>query len=83
MNSFNRNIVRWAKLHPDDVLSQYFLKEYKESTMMKRAENKKWKLIAKELIDRSQVGQQLRTRQLTVVYSNIWKQEGNDYRSPL
>jgi hypothetical protein len=49
MNSFNRIVLRWARLHPDDPLSTYFIKSYDESVARKKAERKKWKLIAEAL----------------------------------
>jgi hypothetical protein len=55
MNSFNKSILNWCKLHPDDSLSQYYMKSFKKAEAMRGAEKKRWSEIAAELIDRSQV----------------------------
>lgn len=46
MNSLEKSIRNYAKLHPDDPLSEYVLKGLEESASKKKAELKKWKSIA-------------------------------------
>jgi hypothetical protein len=49
MSQFDRHILNYCKLHPDDALSSYFVKCYKESSARKKAKWKKWSLIGKAL----------------------------------
>jgi hypothetical protein len=50
MNSFEKKVMQWTKIHPDDPLSQYFLESYKESEKVRKEESKKWKQIADALV---------------------------------
>lgn len=50
MNSFERSIRNYCLLHPDDPLSGYVLKGLEESAAKRKAESKKWKAIATELL---------------------------------
>ena len=46
MNSFEKKVLQYAKLHPDDTLSKYFLESYAASEQIRKEEAKRWKLIA-------------------------------------
>jgi hypothetical protein len=41
-----RSIINWCRLHPDNPDCQYILKDIHESKVKKKAEAKKWRLIA-------------------------------------
>lgn len=53
--------MAWCKENPNDPLSAYFIKNWKESTVRKRVEKKRWSEIGKAVehyelrLDRSQV----------------------------
>lgn len=49
MNSLEKSIINWCRLHPDNVDCQYLLKGIREVKIRKEA--KKWKSIAAELLD--------------------------------
>jgi hypothetical protein len=46
MNSFERKIMQYAKLHSDDPLAHYFIETFKESDKVRKEQARKWKQIA-------------------------------------
>jgi hypothetical protein len=53
MNSFDRRVLEWCRLHPDDVNSRYFIKCFKESAARKKAERERWRLISKAMLEKA------------------------------
>jgi hypothetical protein len=49
MNSFNRNVLKYCQEHPEDPISQYFLKGFAEEWERRKAEKRRWALIAQAL----------------------------------
>lgn len=45
-SKFTANLLNYAKLHPEDELSAYFLESLKESNRVHRQEAEHWKKIA-------------------------------------
>jgi hypothetical protein len=50
MNSFEKKVIQWTKIHPDDPLSQYFIESYIASERMRKEQARKWKQIADALV---------------------------------
>jgi hypothetical protein len=44
-SEFDKKILTWCKLHPDDPLSGYFIESYKQAEEARKEKSKKWKLI--------------------------------------
>jgi hypothetical protein len=49
VNSFDRNVLKYCQEHPEDPNSQYFLKSFAEESTRRKAEKRRWSLIAQAL----------------------------------
>jgi hypothetical protein len=52
MDEFTERIHKWCQEHPESEDSTFILKSLEGSRRMKFEERKRWKVIAKELLER-------------------------------
>jgi len=53
MNKFDQSVMNYCKTHPEDPLSEYFLKVFAQSAERRKHEKQKWKLISTALLEMS------------------------------
>jgi hypothetical protein len=74
MRELQKRLINYAKLHPDDPLSEFFIKSYEESENVRKEERKKWKQIADALVEIS-----YRTTRASVKSNQTKRLNNHDY----